>query len=279
MSIKYNSVMDTYNEQQIAQLIGATQAFYARHAASFSQTRQRGWDGWMRLVPYLQELAVDGRCGEAGLEDKGDDEVSLLDAACGNFRFAAFLSETLPHASWRVHGIDFCGELAQLCPSLTDRVSVSYEHQDIMALLGEGDSLAAEGSFDAAVSFGFMHHVPTRDMRSRLVHALVDTVKPGGVVAISFWRFLSDEKLARKAEVSTEVGQAVLDIALTDHHDKFLGWQANTDEFRYCHSFETDEIDDLITSVDERAELLERFYADGKSGLLNEYVVLKRHSV
>ncbi len=269
--------MEKYNDQQIAQLIGATQAFYARHAASFSQTRQRGWDGWARLLPYLEEERV--RDGRAGVACKADGEVSILDVACGNFRFASFLAEMLPQVSWYVQGIDACDELAQLRPPLPDQVHIHFEQQDIIAALRTGAAFAEESAFDGVVSFGFMHHVPTRALRARLMQTLIDAVKPGGMVAVSFWRFLSDEKLARKAEIATEVGQAMLDVSLQDEHDRLLGWQTSTDEFRYCHSFDASEIDELITSVDARAELLERFYADGKSGLLNEYVVLRRRNL
>ncbi|WP_251179037.1 class I SAM-dependent methyltransferase [Adlercreutzia agrestimuris] len=273
--------MDNYNDQQINQLISATQAFYARHAASFSQTRQHSWEGWLRLVPPLEELAAAKNAARAD-----DCEITLLDVACGNFRFARFLADQLDRYSWRVYGIDSCDDLAEYAPQELERVHTTFTHHDVISALVTSDKQTPSGAekwnnlpsqeFDAVVCFGFMHHVPTYELRQRLMSLLVGAVCPGGVVAVSFWRFLSDRKLALKAEKTTQVGQHHLKLEMHNEQDKLLGWQASTEEFRYCHSFEHEEIDALIATVADRSKLIDRYVADGKSGLLNEYVVLRR---
>ena len=60
-----------------------------------------------------------------------------------------------------------------------------------------------------------------------------------------------------------------------DLGDYLLGWQ-ESECFRYCHSFEEDEIDTLVKSLGSSALECDRFSADGASGTLNRYVVLQR---
>ena len=55
--------------------------FYEERAREFSDSRNAPWPGWLRLAPHLRELAEGGRA------------ISLLDAGCGNGRFAHFLAE------------------------------------------------------------------------------------------------------------------------------------------------------------------------------------------
>ena len=96
---------------------------------------------------------------------------------------------------------------------------------------------------------------------------------------MSFWRFLDDERLARKAHEATARARIELarafDWTRLDAGDRLLGWQDRTDVFRYAHSFSDAEIDALIASLGDRAELIARFRSDGRSDALNEYIVLR----
>ena len=57
--------------------------------------------------------------------------------------------------------------------------------------------------------------------------------------------------------------------------DFVLGWQDRPGAYRYCHHFSAAEIDRLVDAVPE-ARLVARFGADGRTGTLNEYLVLRR---
>lgn len=58
-------------------------------------------------------------------------------------------------------------------------------------------------------------------------------------------------------------------------NDYLLGWQDTQGLYRYCHHFDEPEIERLLAAVADSAELVSRFEADGKTGNLNEYVVLR----
>ena len=223
-------------------------AFYRAHHESFSASRGGAWPGWERVVGHLER----GR---------------LLDVACGNLRFERFLVERFGAGAFSFTCLDSCVELVSDC------AGVEFVECDVLKTLQTAEAMPA--GFDAAVSFGFMHHVPSRELRAMLLRQLVESVRPGGVVAVSFWQFMQDAKLAEKARATTERGCAELDLALEDG-DYLLGWNEAAGAYRYCHDFSDSEIDGLAAGVSDAADVIDRFSADGRNGALNGYVVLRR---
>ena len=123
-----------------------------------------------------------------------------------------------------------------------------------------------------------MHHIPLPEWRTLFLNALLEATAPGGFTCVSLWRFLSDKGLAAKAKRTTAQGIAELgyDNAQLDEGDCLLGWRNEPGAYRYCHSFSENEIDALIESALGKARPAARFQADGRSGNLNEYLVLQR---
>lgn len=186
----------------------------------------------------------------------------MLDLACGNLRFARFVRSRRVDA--RIWAVDNCDDLANADPDMRD---VRYQHLDIARTLLDGRDVSAAleaPACDLCVCFGFMHHVPMPQHRVDVLKALVDHAAPGGIVAVSLWQFERDARIVAKAQ------------PLTDKGDYLLGWQDRRDVQRYCHSFCKEEIDSLTSAVARQAHEIERFSADGKSGDLNRYVVLRR---
>jgi len=141
------------------------------------------------------------------------------------------------------------------------------------------DSLEAPAC-DISVSFGFMHHIPLHNHRAEVLSTLIGQTRPSGLVIISFWQLLNDEGLSNKAQLTHE--EALRDLrsqglALADlgEGDFLLGWENKPGAYRYCHSFSDAEIDKLVESVAGRATVVSRFMADGRTGNLNTYLILK----
>ena len=311
--------MDRATAQHIVEL---NNAFYREHAASFAATRTAPWQGWKRVVDAVR--TVNGSAPGA---------LGVLDVACGNERFARFLTQALSETHLHYTGVDNCDALAgppsetnavpaaraastarkpasppidagktpavsQNAPSTPDaplRLSISiaqvdttpqqaFRHRDLMAALLAGeDPLAGLGSFDLVACFGFMHHVPGHAARQALLAHLVAHTKPGGIVAVSFWQFMDDERLATKAQRADE--HAVTDAPpwpsfdprVLGPHDHFLGWQDDERPLRFCHHTSEAELDKLVNALPAGvAEECARFSADGKSGHLNRYLFLRR---
>ena len=250
-------------------LCALTGEFYRANAESFSQTRQSPWQGWVRLLEVM-----DARAAEREL-------LRMLDVACGNLRFERYLADALPGRMLSGWAVDNCeplveaGERSEFGPLSR----IAFQNLDVIERLSGGrlwESLEApDASRDLAVSFGFMHHVPLECWRAELLRTLIAKVRPGGFVAVSFWRFLNSDKLARKAKETTIRARAELGIPELPPNDYLLGWQDTQGLYRYCHHFDEPEIERLLAMVADSADLVSRFEADGKTGNLNEYVVLR----
>lgn len=250
-------------------LCALTGEFYRANAESFSQTRQSPWQGWVRLLEVM-----DARAAEREL-------LRVLDVACGNLRFERYLADALPGRMLLGWAVDNCeplveaGERSEFGPLSR----IAFQNLDVIERLSGGrlrESLEApDASRDLAVSFGFMHHVPLECWRAELLRTLIAKVRPGGFVAVSFWRFLNSDKLAGKAKETTSRARAELGIPELPPNDYLLGWQDTQGLYRYCHHFDEPEIERLLAMMADSADLVSRFEADGRTGNLNEYVVLR----
>ena len=234
-----------------------TTEFYRLTATSFSATRQSAWPGWSRAL------------GETDLAC--DDGLGLLDLACGNLRFERFLARKCRVE--RVWAVDCCddlvGEGMSALKMESPTTSVSYQHLDVVGSMLAGDLLGHilfAPACDLAVAFGFLHHVPTGAMRLEVLRAMLEHVRPAGYAIVSLWQFARSERIMARA-VTVEGG---------DEGDYLLGWQDRKDVSRYCHSFSEQEVDELVAGVAGLGCEVARFSADGKTGNLNRYLVVRR---
>ena len=253
--------MDDKTAQMLSQL---TREFYGEVASSFSVTREAPWQGWQRVVSMM-EMPTDGA------------SLRALDLACGNLRFERFLASSFPETHIDARAYDECDLLVGLAdiPGMT----VHFEHLDVAEVLFEHADLAAklgvEGC-DLAACFGFMHHLPLPAQRESVLKALVGAVRPGGLVAVSFWQLSHSARLLGKAKAVTALASDELGIEGLAQGDYLLGWQDRTDVLRYCHDFSEEEIDALVAAVSPAAREVARFSADGKESNLNRYLILQR---
>lgn len=248
-------------DNTLEKIAAETTRFYHVHAVSFSSTRQAAWQGWNKVLDAVKtELHVP---------------LCVLDIACGNFRFEHFLSdEHMPvREAWAV---DNCAEL--LAADKPQQMKIHVIDTDIIqSLQHEATPLTfCESKPSLSVCFGFMHHVPSSELRMRLFDSLLKRTMRGGICAVSFWQFHNDFRLLEKAQHATPLAERRLEITLPSENDNFLAWQESDEAFRYCHSF-TDEEVDLFRDVAKKAghRIIADYCADGKSQRLNRYLVIK----
>ena len=253
--------MDDKTAQTLSQL---TRKFYEEVATSFSATREAPWQGWRRVADEVGPLA-DGA------------SLKILDLACGNLRFERFLADSFPHAHLDAFACDECDSLAAVAD--TPGITVHYQHLDVMEALYAGSDLSElldVWGCDLAASFGFMHHVPEPKYRKDILNALVDAVRPGGLIALSFWQLSHSPRLLKKAREVTAWASEQWGLEGLDKGDYLLGWQNRSDVLRYCHDFTEGEVDALVAATSPAACEVARYSADGKGGNLNRYLILKR---
>lgn len=318
--------------------------FYAGEAASFSATRRAPWPGWRRCLPVMED-ALRVRSRAASVLDVGCGNLrfeaflanQLLDAdlaflavdACEPLMADA---AALPgNASVRTMALDVVAALVGAADSgaASGALAERSDEECAEACLGDASERCAEGAADAAgalarrfgegahdasVAFGFLHHVPSAQLRAAALEALVASTRSGGVAAVSLWRFLDDPDAARKADAAharaldelaacgnvmrprvparckaaisgafpaaagggfERRAAPLVDPADFEPGDRLLGWQGKPGAYRYCHSFSDADVDALVAVVAGRAELAARFRADGRTGDANEYLVFR----
>lgn len=267
------------DDQLIDRLCALNTDFYRKTSGSFSSTRRNSWPGWDRLAcivegflpeanPYGPERNAPGTPGRPE-----GPRLHVIDLACGNMRFETFLEKRLGQAAITFTAVDNCDGFPQ--------TQVESPCRFVKADLIEGlrgnapDALADVPRADLAVSFGFAHHIPGRELRLALIERLTSLLAPGGIGAVSLWDFAQDPQMAQRAEETTALARDLLQLPPMEGGDYILGWQNETEAFRYCHSFCEHEVDELVRAAQPHACLLDRFKADGRTGSLNTYLVFK----
>lgn len=240
------------------------QQFYDAISAQFSQTRSYAWGGWEVMWEKLSPLLLSD-----------SDTSAILDVGCGNGRFAQFVSEKLSQFNYL--GVDQNIELLELAERNTlsqiSNGTVSFREMDVIGSLIDGnfvDNLNGK-TFDLIVLFGVLHHIPSLELRQKLLQVLSTLLSPQGVLIVSCWRFDRNESLFSR-RIAPEALQ--LDSNELEEGDYFLTWERGVSATRYCHLTLPAEQDVLARSA--RLQILGRFSADGKTGMDNDYVLLRK---
>jgi SAM-dependent methyltransferase len=258
--------------QTIEALNAINRDFYTRAGTSFSETRERAWQGWETLrVPLTA-----GRSAQA--------LISVLDVGAGNARFAEFLAS---HLGQRIDylGVDFSPVLLHLAKTRLDRIGDRLERGrvaglDLQDLLSEAPGpLPAELanlSFSLVSMFGLFHHVAARHRRRRLLEWAKERLAQEGLIAISIWRFMEFPRMRQKVLSWEEYNQHATDkLELSDleEGDFLLRWAGETPAHRYCHYSSEAEMAELFAETG--LEVVSSFEADGVEGALNRYYLLR----
>ena len=74
-------------------------------------------------------------------------------------------------------------------------------------------------SYDVAVCFGVMHHIPTAELREKLLKELTKSK----IAIVSFWQFSQDERIFNKAKETTVSAKDKLGLQNLEENDYFLG--------------------------------------------------------
>ena len=285
------------NPQTRIALHAINRDFYAAEAssASFSATRDHAWPGWKRAWQTIRPAHRHAQHGSSaeGSSPAHARPISVLDLGCGNGRFATFLAAQ--HAQ-PVHYVGVDGSRALLAIA-SERAqplaSARLLRADLIDAEGNADvggalaPLTSAGSsirFDAIVLFGLLHHIPGFQTRVALIASSVEWLAPGGVLALTLWRFGAPDMWPRfesRAIPWQRYNESVsnpIDLSQLEASDHLLRWGDTDGPARYCHYTDPDERDALLATLQLELELerVEHFSADGRSNDLNEYLLLRR---
>lgn len=234
-------------------LLALNRDFYETHAAAFDATRDHPWPGWQRVAERLPR-----------------EGCAVLDAGCGNGRFARFLCAQ-GRTDLDYVGVDASDALLRAARARTPDAS-GQRFRFVRGDLFDAHTLPA-GPFDAIVLFGVLHHVPGFDERVGLVVQLASRLAPGGFLAATIWRFGSDPRVKGRT-LDWEAHPVAVDPTTLEPGDALLRWGESEDVARYCHFLDDAEIARLVEGTRSAGlEPIDRFRSDGRSGALNEYLL------
>lgn len=231
------------DKNKIDEIIKQNFEFYKNHAEEFSKTRQNPWDGWQKCLQILTENT-----------DK--DHINVLDIACGNGRFYKFLEDNL-HKSVSYLGVD--NNDFMMLEGILKYGLAEFKNLDV---LQERDKI--EGTYDLITVFGLTHHIPGQEFRLDWFNKLPRILNTRGILILTFWN-LSEDNRFKKAQKAENL----------EENDFYYGWGESEDK-RYVHIYTDEEINTIKQDYEKQnLKLIEKFYADGKTGKLNRYLIFK----
>lgn len=228
------------------------------YADSFHKTRLSPWNGWNELLPLLPTTT----------------ESSYVDIGCGNGRWFRFLTERNVHIESAI-GFDLdTYMLGQARFSFIKDSRFRFYQSDCIDTLDS--CLAHVGAPQVITSFGLWHHIPSYELRTRLLQKLLRTVAPLGKVIISCWQFASDEAYHQKLiDPRLVIQQTGIGASEFEMGDYFLGWRSDASVLRYCHSFSDEEIKRMASEVGGNSS----FVKGSGNDSTNTYVIITRSPV
>ncbi len=235
--------------------------FYQTTAKQFADSRQYFWQGWDKLLPEIKKLT----------ENK--DKIKVLDLGCGNGRFAQFLKEN--KVKFKYLGLDNNQALLDRTKTNLSGLEIDFELKklDLVDLVNKEQlQTSFEQKFNLIVLFGVIHHIPSFDLRSKLINHLSQLLTKNGLLVITAWQFAGKERFKQR-----EVGPKQLEIKpqQLEKNDYILDWRRGETAYRYCHYLTQAEMEQIIDKLDQ-LNPREKFYADGKSQNLNLYFILQK---
>lgn len=258
----------------VERLLAVNRDFYASVNLPFDATRSHVAQGMReavaRLYPNAERAAQTARESAAAMAADvpvAATRLRVLDAGCGNGRFAWALAER--DIAFSYLGID--DDEGLLARARLQINAAPGAQAEFLRINLASDDLALLGKFDLVALLAVLHHFPGKALREALLRKLANALAPGGRLLLSTWQFLDDPRLSARLQPWEAVGLTAQDVA---PGDALLPWDQGTHALRYAHHLDAAEVATLAARAG--LQVVDAFHADGKSGRLNYYAILAR---
>jgi len=240
-------------DKEIAEkLLALNREFYAAFAQPFAASRPVADPTLTAILPYIPQRA------------------RVLDAGCGNGRLALLLDLERPGAIYL--GLDAVPEMIEAARAQANRltnISAQFRVADITQLNIDYWSLDID-NWSLITCLAVLHHIPSLNLRARVLRDLAGLLEPDGCLILSTWQFLENERMRRKI-----VDWAEVDISpeSLEEGDYLLDWKRGGRGLRYCYLVDQAEVERLAAASGLRVR--QTFRAGGREGNLSLFAVLE----
>ncbi len=200
-------------EKYANEILKMSRRGYENIAHDFSQTRKIFWEELSFLKDYIND---------------GDN---ILDLGCGNGRFLELIGDK----KIKYFGIDSSESLIKQANETYGQLG-KFIHGDALSLPYKNNS------FNTIVSFGVLHHIPSKKLRKQFLNEAHRVMKKDGVLILTVWN-LWNERLTpviKKHAIQKLLGKSKLDFK-----DVFLPF-GKKESVRYLHAFTKRELKSLL---------------------------------
>jgi SAM-dependent methyltransferase len=236
-------------QENVARRLEAlNQTFYDSVASVFTASRGRTEPGLDRIVERI-------RPGQR-----------VLDLGCGQARLGTLLPQGCAYT-----GVDYSGAMLEHAERALEETNISAAKL-VQAAITDGGWVTEVGSdFDWVMMRAVLHHIPGYISRRRAVALALSVLAPAGRLAVANWQFLDVARLRRRVLPWSAVGLTEADVEPGDY---LLDWRRGSVVIRYVHL--VDEAETRRLAEDLGLEVEELFRADGHTGDLTLYAILRR---
>ncbi|MBU1179832.1 class I SAM-dependent methyltransferase [Patescibacteria group bacterium] len=155
------------NRQQALKIIEKNRESYNKIAKDFDVSRKYEWPEFELLKPHIKE---------------GD---KILDIGCGNARLYKYLCGELN--SQHYVGVDISANLIKIAKK-TKCGELDSPHKVEFGVVEKVWELPfEEGEFDSAAGIAFLHHIPSEELRLRVLREIHRVLAPGGILFLTNW--------------------------------------------------------------------------------------------
>ena len=202
-------------EKTVKEILKSTSDIYNKIAPDFYQTRQKPWPvlAWLKSYVIKASNVVDLGCGSGRLSELVEDSQNYL-------------------------GLDNSNQLIKIAKNnYSNRKNLNFQVQDIL------DYQLPENNFDLALLVAVLHHLPTTELRLKILKNIHRSLKNNGQLIITSWNLW--QKNYRRHLFNYKL--KLIKYKLWSFNDAFIPWQKK--EFRYVHSFSRKELKKLLEVV------------------------------
>ncbi len=244
--LRYNTNVEP---ETVVRLLDLNRQFYQTFALQFSATRQRLQPGVRKILARLLQFDP------------------ILDLGCGNGELARELARQAYPGKYT--GLDFSVGLLEEARRDQPQGANAVFRQVDLATEPWGNDLPKE-SFAAVLAFAVFHHIPSQDLRKKILGQVRSLLRPGGVLIHSNWQFLNSPRLKARLQSWQQAG---LDESQVEQGVFLLDWRPGGVAYRYVHHFSAQELQ--LLAAETCFEVIDSYLSDGENSQLSCYQIWK----